>query len=145
MAVVGVKTRRARREEARLLGLQKHAAASGPFVRLSKDLLFTVFSFCDGATLGRLESTCRLFGLPQMIEAEENLRQSLPEQAAAFQMEKLRLGATSLLMGAEHQREPQTPTMENDVRRIPPSPFSAADSIFWWQPNVWPTWRALDG
>ena len=56
-----VATRRAHLAESRLIAAQEHALASGPFVRLSEDLLFAVLSFCDGATLGRLERTCRLF------------------------------------------------------------------------------------
>ncbi len=119
----GVRTRRAAGKESQLLAARNHAAASGPLVRLSEDLLFAVLSFCDGATLGRLERTCRLFGLPSRSVATETSAQTLPERIAALQMGMLGLGAPSLwaqCTGASHKHQLwRTTCPTSRIRRFP--------------------------
>ena len=142
MVPSGVQTRRARQEQGRLLAAREHAAGSGPFVRLSEDLLFAVLSFCDGATLGRLERTCRLFGLAQKLQAADALAQSLPERAAAFQMDRLGLSAPSLWAqstgaSCKHQLW-RTACPAARVRRFPVRiPFSGGSPAFGPRGELW--------
>ena len=90
--------RRARKEESDLLATREPALASGPLVELSEELLFSVLACCNGATLGRVEMSCRLFGRrPEAaVAAAAASRESLPERVAAFSLEQLGLGAPSL-------------------------------------------------
>ena len=100
MAACGMKTRRLRRQEvereAELCACAAASAACGPFFGLlAPDLLLAVLERCDGATLARIEQTCRLFGRKTDAQPPSS-GTTLAERAATLCATRCGLGIPSL-------------------------------------------------